>query len=262
MNVPNYCEICNVHFNRPSHYREHIKTKKHIQNLISSKMEKREDVPYDIFKQLCQQFDNKLKELKQELRQEFEEKITNLEYQLKKTPNIQNSGHIGDNITVNIQINPHGKENWSYILPQLPKMIKKTNVLIPELVRKLHFDKYHPENHNIQVSNIKSNRIKIKDRQGNWITADKTTILSDEVRNIYDFIENEGDEEALLEKCSPNIRRLYEEKKQRFTGSIKDPENRRAQKTLIKELYYLIYEENRHKQNIVEETIIHEIKNK
>ena len=59
-----------------------------------------------------------------------------------------------------------------------------------------------------------------------------------------------------------SIRRLYEEKKQRFTGSIEDPENRRAQKTLIKELYYLIYEENRHKQNIVEETIIHEIKNK
>ena len=184
MNVPNYCEICNVHFNRPSHYREHIKTKKHIQNLISNKMEKREDVPYDIFKQLCQQFDNKLKELKQELRQEFEEKITNLEYQLKKTPNIQNSGHIGDNITVNIQINPHGKENWSYILPQLPKMIKKTNVLIPELVRKLHFDKYHPENHNIQVSNIKSNRIKIKDRQGNWITADKTTILEEKLKYI------------------------------------------------------------------------------
>ena len=256
-----FCETCNISFTRPYHYREHIKTKKHIQNVLSSKIEKHEDVPYNIVKHLCQQFDTKLKELKQELRQEFEKKITNLECQLKKSsPNIQNSGHIGDNITVNIHINPHGRENWSYILPQLPKMIRRTNILIPELVRKLHFDKEHPENHNLQVSNINSNRIKVKDRNGKWISADKHAVLTDEVRNIYDFIENEGDEETLLEKCSPNIRRLYEEKKARFTGSTDDPINRKAQKSLMKELYYLIYQEHKDHKDIahdyISETVI------
>ena len=77
---------------------------------------------------------------------------------------------------------------------------------------------------------------------------------------LLNFIENEGDEETLLEKCSPNIRRLYEEKKARFTGSTDDPINRKAQKSLMKELYYLIYQEHKeHKdfaQDCISETVI------
>ena len=58
--------------------------------------------------------------------------------------------------TTNIKINKFGKEDTSYITKEmLDKMLKKPNVMIPFVIKKIHFHSKHPENRNIRITNKK-----------------------------------------------------------------------------------------------------------
>ena len=103
---------------------------------------------------------------------------------------LNNNGTI-NNTTNNIIINNYGKEDTSYITDKYIKQIMEKNISrsIPFLIKNIHFNKDHPENHNIAITNRKSKYgsirkddiwqlILIKDMLNNLI-EDKLDIIAD-----------------------------------------------------------------------------------
>lgn len=75
------------------------------------------------------------------------------------------SGTINDNSTnnnynINIQINSYDKTDYSVIKDKIKTCILKDGTIDEvKLVELLHFNKDHPENHNIRLENTKTNKI-------------------------------------------------------------------------------------------------------
>ncbi len=88
------------------------------------------------------------------------------------------------NITV---INKFGNENLSYLTEE--KILNILNMgfqSLPELIKETHFNKDHPENHNIYITNIRNKTILIYDGD-RWILT-KEDITDDIIIKNEDFI--------------------------------------------------------------------------
>lgn len=111
------------------------------------------------------------------------------------------SGNISMNIdqsthnTVNIQINPFGKENWDYLTnEEVITIMKGVNECVPELVKRLHFDNNHPENRNVKISNKKLPTIETFDGV-RWEAKPKIKTIDGWIKDTVDKLDNEyGDE--------------------------------------------------------------------
>ena len=87
--------------------------------------------------------------------------------------------------------------------------MKAVNSCLPELVKKIHFDVNHPENHNIKIPNKKENRISIFDGV-QWTTQQKNeimeTLISNLIHRLHDFKDDFEKESTLF------IQNLWKEK--------------------------------------------------
>ena len=127
------------------------------------------------------------------------------------TNNIQNNN---DNkiIHQHIQINAFGKENYDYLLDEnrrLKKIIEDRSVFMQKMIEAIHFDKEHPENHNIFMTNLQSKHIMIhdgkkfvkalKDPTFDKLLQDKRKIVNG---NVEDLELTLGNEKYIKEKMS------------------------------------------------------------
>ena len=68
---------------------------------------------------------------------------------------VGNNTHI-ENQQINIHINNYGKENLDYITEgYISKLLKIPYGAVPKLIKHIHFNPEHPENHNIKITNKK-----------------------------------------------------------------------------------------------------------
>ena len=97
----------------------------------------------------------------------------------------------GSNITynTNIMLNAFGKENTNYIDTKFIEKLIKNGPLnsISLLLRHLHFNPEHNENHNIMIPNKKSTFAKIYNGQ-NWQISDKKKTIDDMTDKAYAMI--------------------------------------------------------------------------
>ena len=91
----------------------------------------------------------------------------------------------------NIMINSFGKENLDYISTDyINKLIKSGPVnSIPTLLKYIHFNPEHKENHNIKISNKKENYAQIFNGV-DWEYRDKKATISDMSDRAYDILNN------------------------------------------------------------------------
>tara|TARA_Y100000310_G_C20385207_1_gene670090 strand:- start:51 stop:797 length:747 start_codon:yes stop_codon:yes gene_type:complete len=88
--------------------------------------------------------------------------------------------------TTNIKINKFGKEDTSYITKEmLDKMLKKPNVMIPFVIKKIHFHSKHPENRNIRITNKNGKFVYIYNGH-RWIVKSKRRTVRRLVDDNYD----------------------------------------------------------------------------
>ena len=120
--------------------------------------------------------------LKQKLKiAELEKKTTN-----NTTNNIDNSStnNTTNNIT-NITINAFGYENDDYITKNfLVECVKDGYEGVPNLIKKLHNDPNHPENHNIKITDMRLKEIKVMGENGEWLTKDRKETVE---QRVYDL---------------------------------------------------------------------------
>lgn len=103
--------------------------------------------------------------------------------------------------TNTINVTNFGFENISYIQPDfLTHFVNRPSVAIPRLIKKIHFDPKHPENHNINVNNTTPKDMIQVSENNTWIyknkndvihklIKDKSNILKDHFKNVQNDIQ-------------------------------------------------------------------------
>ena len=153
------CEFCLKTFSRKDNVIKHQKIckKKKTSNL-----------------ELCI-MKNEIETLKEKLDKTTTMITTNNNNTINKTLN--NNSNNTQNI--NIHINNLGEENIKHIdYNYYNNILKGIYGAVPKLVEKIHFDKEHPENQNIKLTNKKEPYIKIR-KNNKWKLANRKTEVLD-----------------------------------------------------------------------------------
>ena len=187
--IINYtCPRCCYTTNRTSDIKKHIQKKK------LCKLVKHNIIPLE-YKDIIlnNNFDmiNEINKLKKE--------IVELKEQLKlitigdnnsnnnnNTINNTNTTNNTNNITINI--NAFDNPNISFLTDKDYKQcINRIINSVPELIKKIHFNPKHPENHNMYVSNKRNDEIHCYD--GNkWILGNKNELVNDLIQRNEDIL--------------------------------------------------------------------------
>lgn len=165
INLTYKCKYCNIEFgNRNSKYKHQKKCSK---------------------KTVDKQFEELKKEYNK-CQQHMMDEIDNLKTLLEKKEN--NNINV-ENMNIKIVINNFGNENTKYITDNyLTKLLELPVGAIKKLVKQIHFNKFHPENHNIKITNKKLPYISLFSNN-KWMIEDKKEVLENIVDNGYTIID-------------------------------------------------------------------------
>ena len=150
----------------------------------------------------------------------MENEISKLKIEKNKKENVINNieNSIINNNNNTIIVNNFGDENTEYITDKMfQKLILKGSQGIPSLIKQIHFNPNHPENHNVRYKNQKSKYIEIKNNN-KWKYQHKKALLDNLVDYGYITLEEfkENNEEKMNELLIKGFHRLmdgYEKKK-------------------------------------------------
>lgn len=97
-----------------------------------------------------------------------------------------------------IIINNHGEEDLKYITAEyLTELLKIPYNSIPQLVKQIHFNPEHPENHNLKITNKKLPYIQVyMDKQ--WHLKDKKEVIENIVDKSMGILDDHFDEQDKL----------------------------------------------------------------
>jgi heptaprenylglyceryl phosphate synthase len=199
-----------------SNIETNIKQSEQVQNLMMENQEMREEV--DKLKKQVDEMDELRKQVEM-LLQKPDKKTTN-------NSNIENQNNIEtQNIIV---VNSFGNENIEHLTDQIIcKLIQYSPFkCVPELIKKIHFDPEHPENHNIKLTNKKLNYAEIV-KDNKWITTNKKKVIDDVIQNSYNILDNSytDNKESMSDKHQErfdNFQEKYENEDDTIHRSMKE----------------------------------------
>ena len=168
-----YCLYCNKEFKRRQHKWRHEQTCKDKDTYTKEEME-------DVIAEKMADKDLLIRELKSQIELLLKERGNTTNY------NTQNNY---------IVINAFGNENLKYInKTDIRKMISNSPISsIPNLLKQIHFNPEHEENHNVKIPNKKQARAKIYNGQ-KWVFQKKERTIQDMTNKAYKTIVNNYDE--------------------------------------------------------------------
>ena len=127
-----------------------------------------------------------------------------------------------------IVVNSFGNENIEHLTDQIIcKLIQYSPFkCVPELIKKIHFDPEHPENHNIKLTNKKLNYAEIV-KDNKWITTNKKKVIDDVIQNSYNILDNSysDNKDSISDKQQErfdNFQEKYENEDESLHRSIKE----------------------------------------
>jgi hypothetical protein len=181
---------------------------------------------------------------KEQLEKQLEEKHARLTpHTINNTTN--NNINTTNNITINLR--PFGKENMEYITREvILKLCQKANFrneIIPRLVKQVHCNPEHPENHNLLVTNLRAPYAKVYDGEEYVVDTSKDIIdkvmdnVTDRLTDAYTMENDDGK----FNKYEKAITRLEED------IADQDSKFKREQRTKVKRNMY-------NNQKIIEKT--------
>tara|TARA_Y100000813_G_scaffold197226_1_gene182111 strand:+ start:118 stop:996 length:879 start_codon:yes stop_codon:yes gene_type:complete len=187
-NVPFMCLYCNKIFKRNWHLSRH---------LTSCKVKKKE-----LNKQ-----NNEITLLKlqqQKLEETVEKLLIECSNKSNSTINSNNSNNTNSNNTNNtIIINNYGEEDTKYITKQfiVNLLANKPFKAIPEMIKHTHFNKEHPENQNIKLTNKKEPYVKVM-KDNKWLYQDRKNTITDLIDKQHIKISDEKIEQKVEKHCT------------------------------------------------------------
>ena len=147
LGLKNECIYCKKEFTRPSGLKKHLNICKYQVKQIEEKQNEKWEMEKNELKNKIEDLIVELSNVKSNMNKNMINTITN---------NITNNmtQNMTQNTTQNIMILNYGKENMDYIdTSYLSNLINGAFGAIPKLIKKIHYDPEHPENHNIKITN-------------------------------------------------------------------------------------------------------------
>lgn len=146
--------------------------------------------------------------------------------------------NITQNITINnntqIHINPFGKEDLSHITDaDYNKFFNGFFLGFVNYIKKVHFDVNAPQNHNICITNLKSNFLSVYDGVS-WNTKTKSDIIDSFINKKHNTLTDKCEELREMNMIDDQTLYNYEE----FCRNFKDPEARKITKTQVITMIY------------------------
>jgi len=193
-NNPFSCNYCNKICKRKWHLSRHLNTCK----IKKMELNKQKD-EIDLLK--LQQ-----KKLEETVEKLLIECSNNNNKTSNKTLNNNNHNTNSLNTTNNnntIIINNYGEEDTKYITSDfILKLLKnKPFKAIPEMIKHTHFNKEHPENQNIRITNKKEPYVKIR-KDNKWELQDRKNTITDLIDKQHIKISDEKVEEQIEKHCT------------------------------------------------------------
>jgi hypothetical protein len=131
--------------------------------------------------------------------------IENMLVEMTKMKNVMKDSHsiiINNNqkiINNNIVVNNFGDENLEYLSDKMiGNLLAYPKSCIPKLIKQIHFNPNHPENHNIRIKNKKLKYAEVKENN-QWKLKHKKTVLDDLVDFGYITLEEFKDDKDSLD---------------------------------------------------------------
>ena len=165
------CKFCKKSYSKNSNLHRHMKK---CTNVDLSDNEKVVNYINDIKKE-----NKEIKKEKKKMRKEI----------VKLIDKLAEANTTNNNIQQNIIINNYGKENLDYLTPEyLTNLLKIPFQSIQSLIKNIHFNPKHPENHNIKITNKKQNLATVYN-SGIWEFKDKKDVIENIVDNSYNMLD-------------------------------------------------------------------------
>jgi hypothetical protein len=191
--VNKQCSYCCKEFSRIDNLNRHLKTCKMKNNVLSENKELRETVEKLLIE--CSEMKNLLKNTTK--------KSTTLQHSMSNSHNNNTNSNNTTNNNNTIIINNYGEEDTKYITSDfILKLLKnKPFKAIPEMIKHTHFNKEHPENQNIKITNKKEPYVKIM-KDNKWELQDRKNTITDLIDKQHIKISDEKVEEQIERQCT------------------------------------------------------------
>lgn len=218
------CKFCNKTFLRKDSLPRHLKT---------CKEKKKDDEDRDNLMALVNMLNSQLVEQREQLKEQKEQlkeqKEQNREQQKQIKELIKKAGvNIGtQNIQQNIKILAYKNTDLSHLTDQdYLQCLNRSNMVIPNLIKKIHFNPKKPENHNIYISNIKNKYVMIYDG-GKWNLHNQDETIDDLIdtnevvieQKLEEWLENGQEYPEIMKKFN---RYLEKKEKDDVINKIKE----------------------------------------
>mgnify|MGYP001284160729 CR=1 FL=1 len=186
------CSYCCKEFSRIDNLNRHLKKCKMKNNVLSENKELRETVEKLLIE--CSEMKNLLKNT-------TEKSITSHSMSNSNNTNSNNTNNTNNNTII---INNYGEEDTNYITTDfILKLLKnKPFKAIPEMIKHTHFNKEHPENQNIKITNKKEPYVKIM-KNNKWELQDRRNTITDLIDKQHIKINDEKIDEKIEHQCTP-----------------------------------------------------------
>ena len=200
------CEFCKKRYNHRQSLNKHLKT---------CKEKKKDDEDRNNLMALVNMLNSQLEEQREQLKEQKEQlkeqKEQNREQQKQIKELIKKAGvNIGtQNIQQNIKILAYKNTDLSHLTDQdYLQCLNRSNMVIPNLIKKIHFNPKKPENHNIYISNIKNKYVMIYDG-GKWNLHNQDETIDDLIDTNEVVIEQKLEEWLENGKEYPEIMKKF-----------------------------------------------------
>ena len=167
------CEYCLRTYTRKDNLTKHLKT---------CKIKKEAEILAIIQNEKIIKMEKESENMKREI-----EELKNFKLQTQHNITHTNSHNTINNNNINnsknIIINNYGNENLKHLRSKdFANLLNGIYSAVPKLIKQIHFDPEHPENHNIKFTNKKLPYLKIM-KDDKWETVDKKSELLDLIDN-------------------------------------------------------------------------------
>ena len=205
------CKYCKKKYSTNSHLYRHIKI---------CKEKKKDDEEKMNLLNLVEMLNEQLKEQKEEFKKELsrrDKELSRRDQELNRRNEqidelIKKTGiNIGtqNNIQNNIKILAYKNTDLSHLTDRdYLQCLNKSNMVIPNLIKRIHFDPKKPENHNIYISNIRNKYIMIYDGI-KWILHNQNEAIDNLIDTNEFVIEQKLEEWIENGKDFPDIMRKF-----------------------------------------------------
>ena len=222
------CEVCSKYFFKLSNYNKHLKTSSHKNRVDNahlffycpcgksfshkeslSRHQKKCSQHSKIEEELSKELEDTIQTHEKE-KEEMQREIDELKQQLKTPRTVNNHNKIDTQNVVNINVRAFGDENLDYVSEQfILKCIGQIYNSIPALLEHIHFNKDHPENHNVKIKNKKLPQASIvtgKGKERKWKTVTRDHAIDHMIDRGYNILDetfqNKKDSISLFQKKS------------------------------------------------------------